>query len=83
MTDNLEVPVTPVAEPAPQANPREQFINSLPQEFRQDPAFARFNGWEDVAKSYSHAAKMVGMDKNQILTIPKDDTPEAWAAVYD
>lgn len=84
MTD--EVIDAPPAENTPQpaeANPREQFISSLPEEFRADPAFARFNGWEDVAKSYSHAAKMVGMDKNQLLVIPKDDSPEAWAAVYD
>lgn len=86
MTDNLE-PVAPAAtlEPTsqPQLSEREQFISSLPDEYKQDPTFARFNNWNDVAKSYAHAAKMVGMDKNQILTLPKDDTPEAWAAVYD
>lgn len=81
MTD--EVVNTQEAEKAEQPlSEREQFLSSLPEEYRQDPTFARFNNWNDVAKSYHHAAKMVGMDKNQLLTLPKDDSPEAWEPIY-
>lgn len=73
----------PAPSPSPQPSPREQFLGSLPEEYRADPAFARFNGLEDLAKSYSSASKMVGMDKNQIVAVPKDDDEKAWGAVWD
>lgn len=70
-------------DPAPVSSPRDQFIQSLPEEFRADPAFARFNDWKDVAKSYSSAAKMVGMDKNQLIALPKEPTEEAMSPIWD
>ena len=70
-------------DPAPVESPRDKFIQSLPEEYRADPVFAMFNGWEDVAKSYSNAAKMIGMDKNQIVALPKESTPEAMAPIWD
>lgn len=95
MTDNVVVDA-PVADapvvnaepmlnndPAPVESPRDKFIQSLPEEYRADPVFARFNDWNDVAKSYSNAAKMVGMDKNQIVALPKEPTPEAMAPIWD
>ena len=64
-------------------SPREGFISSLPEQFRQDPAFGNFNSIEDLAKSYSHAARLTGMDKNSIVAVPKDDNQEAWGKVWD
>lgn len=87
MTDNTPNPEptpSPAAEPTPaQTSPRDQFIQSLPEEFRQDPIFANFDDWGGVAKSYANAAKLVGMDKNQILAMPKENTPEAMAPIWD
>jgi len=95
MTDNVvvdaQVADAPVVnaepmlnnDPTPVENPREKFIQSLPEEYRADPVFARFNGWEDVAKSYANAAKMIGMDKNQIVALPKEPTAEAMAPIWD
>lgn len=68
--------------PAPAPSPRDAFISMLPEEIRAEGVFANFNGVDDLAKSYLNAAKMVGMDKGQIVAIPKDDTKEAWDAVY-
>lgn len=83
MTDEVQAE-TQVTEPVAQApvNEREQFLSSLPEEYRQDPTFANFKNWNDVAKSYHNAAKMVGMDKSQILALPKDDSPEGWEPLY-
>lgn len=87
MTDNTPNPEptpSPAAEPTPaQTSPRDQFIQSLPEEFRADPIFANFDDWGGVAKSYANAAKLVGMDKNQILAMPKENTPEAMAPIWD
>lgn len=87
MTDNTPeptpAPVEPTPAPAPQVSPREQFISSLPEEFRADPVFANFDSWDGVAKSYANAAKMIGMDKNQLLALPKENTPEAMAPIWD
>lgn len=88
MTDNTPNPEpvntpAPDATPAPQPSSRETFINSLPDEFKQDPIFANFDDWNGVAKSYANAAKLVGMDKNQILALPKENTPEAMGPVWD
>lgn len=94
MTDNVD-PSAVVADsattpepvlnnnPAPVESPRDKFIQSLPEEYRADPAFARFNDWNDVAKSYASAAKMVGMDKNQLIALPKEATPEAMSPIWD
>jgi len=68
---------------APQESPRDAFIKMLPQELRTDGVFANFQSVEDLAKSYSSAAKMVGLDKNALLAVPKDDSKEAWDAVYN
>lgn len=89
MTDNPSpapaepTPAPAEPAPAPQPSPREQFIQSLPEEYRQDPVFANFDSWDGVAKSYANAAKLVGMDKNQIIALPKENTPEAMAPIWD
>jgi hypothetical protein len=72
--------------PAPQetvTNPRDAFLTALPEEYRADPVFGNFNSVNDLAKSYKSAATLVGMDKNYVLPLPKEDTPEAWAPIWD
>lgn len=73
------------ADPAPapaEPSPRDQFIAMLPDELRGEGVFASLNNVGDLAKSYLNAAKMVGLDKNMVLPIPRDDSKEAWDAVY-
>lgn len=80
MTDPIEPTATP---PEPTVNPRDAFLTALPEEYRADPIFGNFSSFDDLAKSYKSAATLVGMDKNYVLPIPKEDTPEAWASVWD
>lgn len=68
---------------APEPSPRDAFISMLPEEFRSEGVFAPFNNVGDLAKSYINAAKMVGLDKGQVVPIPRDDSKEAWDAVYN
>jgi len=83
-TDTTEATTTTATETTQATtSPRDQFIQSLPEEFRADPIFANFDDWGGVAKSYANAAKLVGMDKNQILAMPKENTPEAMAPIWD
>lgn len=88
MTDNVSTDVTTndvttTDTTTTTVSPREQFIASLPEEYRANPAFAKFDSWEGVAKSYVNIEKMVGMDKNQLLALPKENTPEAMAPIWD
>lgn len=84
MTDNPQQPNDPVQAPAePVMSERDKFISMLPEELRTEGVFANHQNVGDLAKSYVSAAKMVGLDKNVILPIPRDDSPEAWDAVYN
>lgn len=74
---------TPDPTPSPEPSPRDKFISMLPEDLRGEGVFANFNSVDDLAKSYVSAAKMVGMDKGSILPIPRDDSKEAWDAVYN
>lgn len=83
-----QAPETGNAPPAgnatpPQLTPRQQFIEMLPEDIRGEGVFANFSSVGDLAKSYVSAAKMVGLDKNALVSIPKDDSKEAWDAVYN
>lgn len=83
MSEDLgQVPEPAAAPAAPEPSPRDAFISMLPEEFRSEGVFAPFNNVGDLAKSYINAAKMVGLDKGQVLPIPRDDSQEAWDAVY-
>jgi len=65
------------------SNPRDAFISMLPEDLRGEGVFANHQSVADLAKSYVSAAKMVGLDKNALLPIPRDDSKEAWDAVYN
>lgn len=87
MTDTI-LATEAVEEAVPQTqeemNPRQQFIEQLPEELRGDKIFANHESWQSVAKSYANAARMVGLDKNQVLKLPtesREDNPEAWAEI--
>lgn len=54
----------------------------LPAEYRADPKFANFSNVDQLAKSYSNAASMVGLDKNRLAVIPKDEDTDAWGRLY-
>ncbi len=82
MSEDLGQVTEPAPAPASEPNPRDAFISMLPEEFRSEGVFAPFNNVGDLAKSYLNAAKMVGLDKGQVLPIPRDDSQEAWDAVY-
>lgn len=90
MTDTLlndtpaELPEAPTQ--ASELTPRQTWLEGLPEAYKNDKVFANFNGVEDVYKAYSNAARMVGMDKAQVLRLPselQDENPEAWNEVYD
>lgn len=54
----------------------------LPEEFRADPVFKDIRDPGALAKSYKHAAGMVGLDKGQVLRLPAaEDAPE-WNDVF-
>jgi hypothetical protein len=64
---------------APAATGREW----LPEEFRSDPTFEPFKDLSGLAKSYKHAASLVGVDKAEVLRLPKAaDAPE-WGDVWN
>ena len=54
----------------------------LPEEYRGDPAFQSFKSIESLAKSYRDTAKMVGVDKAQVLRLPKDEAAPEWGEVW-
>jgi len=54
----------------------------LPEAFRADPTFRDIANVEALAKSYKGAASLVGLDKGQVLRLPKDEAAPEWAEVY-
>jgi len=54
----------------------------LPEAYRADPTFADLKDVDGLAKSYKHAASLVGVDRAQVLRLPKDEAAAEWADVY-
>lgn len=54
----------------------------LPEEYRQDPTFADLKDVAGLAKSYKHAATLVGADRAQVLRLPKDPAAPEWGDVW-
>lgn len=67
------------APPAGEGDPRAW----LPEAYRGNEMFAAFKGVEDLAKSYEHAARLVGVDKAQVLRLPKSEDAPEWANVWN
>jgi hypothetical protein len=83
-TPSLAPNDAPPSAPTPETmTDHQKFIETLPEELRADPLFKNHTSWDTVAKSYKSAASMVGLDKNQVLRLPNDDTPEAWGEIYN
>ena len=73
------VPEAVVAEAAPESAPV-GFLESLPEELRNEPSLRNFTDPSALAKSYVHAQRMIGADK---VAIPsKSATPEEWREVF-
>ena len=65
----------PVAEAAPVS-----FLESLPEELRNEPSLRTFTDPGALAKSYVNAQRMIGADK---IALPgKSATPDEWREVY-
>ena len=86
-------PAAPPAAPAPGAAP------AAPPAWHADPVYdTETRGWlenrgltkleagaalPEVIKGFRNAEKFIGAPPEQIIRVPKDDTPEAWNQVYD
>ena len=56
------------------------FLESLPEDLRNEPSLRNFTDPGSLAKSYVHAQRMIGADK---VAIPgKHATPDEWREVY-
>jgi len=72
-------PEAVVAQAAPETAPV-GFLESLPEELRNEPSLRNFADPGALAKSYVHAQRMIGADK---VAIPgKSATPEEWREVF-
>ena len=70
--------------PAPSPAPANDWRASLPEDIRDNPSLRDIKDVGNLAKSYLHAQKLVGMDRSKLLTVPGDDAPpEAWNEFYD
>lgn len=58
------------------------FADTLPEDIRTDAVFRDIKDLAGLAKSYHSAAKMVGLDKGKLVTIPNADDAEGWSKTY-
>jgi len=66
---------TPASQPAPTS-----FLDTLPENLRQEPSLRSFTNPADLAKSYVHAQRMIGADK---VALPGNSaTDDEWRAIY-
>jgi hypothetical protein len=57
-------------------------LDDLPEDIRNEPSLKDFRSVDALAKSYVHAAKLVGVDKAQVFKIPKEGPDEnVWKAL--
>ena len=57
------------------------FLDTLPEDVRGEPSLKNFTNPGDLAKSFIHAQRMVGMDK---IPVPgKHSTEDDWQVIYD
>ena len=60
------------------------FADTLPADLREMALFKDIKDMDGLARSYANAAKMVGMDKAQLVALPADDSdPAAMEAIYN
>lgn len=60
--------------------PEDWRANLIPEDIREDPAFADFKSPQDVMRSYLNAQKLIGKDK---LVRPDENSPkEVWEEFY-
>lgn len=74
-TGSQEATSTAAPAPAPAG-----FLDSLPEDLRNEPSLRLFSDPASLAKSYVHAQRMIGADK---IPLPgKSATDEEWRQVY-
>lgn len=54
----------------------------LPEAYRSDPTFEPIKDLDGLAKSYKHAQQKLGVPPDQLLRLPKDDSPDGWNEVW-
>jgi hypothetical protein len=65
------------------ADTQKPFTERLPEKYRNDAAFKDIKDETGLADSYLNAQRMVGLDKNRLAVLPKDDKDQAgWDAFY-
>lgn len=65
------------------ADSQKPFLERLPEKYRNEAAFKDIKDESGLADSYFNAQKMVGLDKNRLAVLPKDDKDTAgWDAFY-
>ena len=60
--------------------PKENFRDNIPEEYREEKSLENINSMDDLVKSYLHAQKLVGTNK---IPVPnKHSTDEDWNEVF-
>ena len=60
--------------------PRENFKDNIPEEYREEKSLENINSMDDLVKSFLHAQKLVGTNK---IPVPnKHSTDEDWQHVF-
>lgn len=87
LTGQEATPAAPVVAPAGGGEPTPAADHWTATIEDQDlRGFAQNKGFKDVGavlESYRNLEKLQGLPPERLLKLPKDDTPEAWAEVYD
>lgn len=54
----------------------------LPEAYRADPTFQDLKDLDGLAKSYKHAASLVGIDRGQVIRLPTSPDAPEWSDVW-
>lgn len=84
MSDPSAPPATLLGDPAadPAGTPPADTRDWLPEAFRANPVFKDIASVEALAKSYDGAARLVGLDKGQVLRLPASEDAPEWGEVF-
>lgn len=72
MVDEPTAPETGEQATSATAAPQ-SFHEQLPEDLRTDPTFAKFTSVQDLAQSYQHAQRMVGVKPDEMVRLPAQD----------
>lgn len=86
MSETAAPPATPMPANLPDATPSPSTADArswLPEEYREDKAFAKFKDIGSLAKGYRETVSFVGADKNTLLKLPQDEAAPEWSEVWN